>query len=264
MFALQSQIVLIEGNVYDYPSYYDVLFNSSWKAEYRFLHHAFENFAKGRVRWVFEPACGTGRLLWRLAKDGFAVSGLDLNSKAVAFCNRRMRRHGLVPAAILGDIAVDLGLEEPIDAAFNLVSSFCHLTTEQQAEKHLRLIAEALRPGGVYLLGFHLKPRGVAECDSERWVCRRGSLGLSTELKSVAWDRRRRIETIEFRINAATPSRTVALFDRFPFRTYTLPQFRALLQKIESLELAATFDFSFEETELDDDSVDVVFVLKNR
>jgi len=252
-----------QASVYDYPSYYDVLFNSSWKREYEFLLHALETYASIPIKRVFEPACGTGRFLWRLAKDGFQVHGLDLNRKAVAFCNRRMRRHGFADAALCGDIAVDLQLDRPIDAAFNLVSSFCHLTQEKQAENHLRLIADALRPGGLYLLGFHLKPQGTAECGSERWSARRGSLSLSSHLQSVRWNEKERTETIEIRITAQKPNGIVRLFDRFEFRTYTLAQFRNLLRKIGRFEVVQTYNFLYEPIKPNPSTEDVIFVLRH-
>jgi len=252
----------LQASIYDYPSYYDLLFNSSWKREYEFLLHAFEMYASVPVKRVFEPACGTGRLLWRLARDGFQVRGLDLNQKSIKFCNQRMKRHGFPDAAFYGDIAVDLKQDRPIDAAFNLVSSFCHLTTETQAVNHLRLIADALRPGGLYLLGFHLKPKGIAECDAESWVCRRGSLSLSSHLKAVHWNEKKRVETIEVRFTAQTPNKTVHLLDRFPFRTYTLAQFRQLLHKVRRFEVVQTYNFTFEPCQPNSSSEDVVFVLR--
>ena len=72
----------IVGDIYDYPKYYDVLFGSDWKAEFDFLEDCFERHTPRVVRRLFEPACGTGRLLMRLAEAGYEVSGNDLNAKA--------------------------------------------------------------------------------------------------------------------------------------------------------------------------------------
>ena len=44
------------------------------------------------------------------------------------------------------------------DLAHCLVSTFKYLLTEAAARAHLRSVARALRPGGVYALGFHLSP----------------------------------------------------------------------------------------------------------
>ncbi len=63
----------IQGDLYDYPKYYDLVYGSDWKAEFDFLLDCFEQHAKVRVRRVFEPACGTGRLLVKLAAAGFHV-----------------------------------------------------------------------------------------------------------------------------------------------------------------------------------------------
>lgn len=259
-----SKTTQVFGSVYDYPSYYDVLFNSSWKREWDFLIRSARNHAKVPVRRIFEPACGTGRLLWRLAKTGFQVEGLDLNPKAVGFCNRRMRRHGLKESAKIGDMSKDLLLDHPVELVFNFVSSFCHLLEQSQAEQHLRLVSRSLVPGGIYLLGFHLKPRGKAECDREQWSVRKGNLALTTDLQTTHWDRKARREKIEFRIQARTPGKTVNLVDRFDFRTYTKDQFLALLKRTDSLEIAAIYDFSFEPIPLNHESEDVVFVLRKK
>jgi SAM-dependent methyltransferase len=82
----------MSANLYDYPRYYDLVFGSDWKAEFHFLRQAFDKFCGPRVRRVFEPACGTGRLLYRLALAGYEVSGLDLNPRAVDYCNQRLAR----------------------------------------------------------------------------------------------------------------------------------------------------------------------------
>ena len=95
----------IQGNLYDYPKYYDLVYGSDWKAEFDFLLACFEEHARVQVRRVFEPACGTGRLLYGLAKRGFKVEGIDLNPKAVAFSNQRFQRHGRKPTAWVMDRA---------------------------------------------------------------------------------------------------------------------------------------------------------------
>ena len=254
--------VTIDGNVYDHPKLYDVLFSVEWKREIEFLNACFRRYGGGPVRRVFEPACGTGRLLWRLGKQGFEVSGLDLNPRAVAFCNRRLRKHGLPETAFLGDMT-DFHLERPVDAAFNLVSSFLYLTTEESARKHLRQMAAVLRPKGLYLLGFHLIPLGVATCSNETWTTARGSLTVQSELRSIQRNAAKRLDTIELRIRAKTPTKTYELIDTFPMRTYTAAQFRRLLTDVAVFDVLETFDFRMKHPiKIDGDTEDVVFVLR--
>lgn len=256
-------------SVYDHPSLYDVLFSDSCKREIEFLvrtfrrHHAKENGA------LLEPACGTGRLLWRLGKRGFQTAGLDLNSKAIAFCNRRLRRHGLPETAIRGDMT-DLTLEmfrrkKPFDMAFNLVSSFLHLTTENAARNHLQAVAGALNSGGIYVLGLHLLPRGEAACSSEFWRVRHGSLTVESSLRRRNLDRRKRLETVEFRIRGITPKRTYDVVDTFPLRTYTAGQFMKLLDVSGAFEVLEVYDFSFDAPiRLNSETEDAVFLLRKK
>ena len=48
----------LEGSLYDYPRYYDLVFGSDWKAGFDFLIACFQNLAKRRVERVFEPGDG--------------------------------------------------------------------------------------------------------------------------------------------------------------------------------------------------------------
>jgi 2-polyprenyl-3-methyl-5-hydroxy-6-metoxy-1,4-benzoquinol methylase len=81
-------------SLYDYPVYYDVVFGSDWRAEFKFLEGVFRLHGRRPTRSLFEPACGTGRLLVPLAKAGYRVAGNDLNERAVDYCNARLKRRG--------------------------------------------------------------------------------------------------------------------------------------------------------------------------
>lgn len=257
---------ILQANIYDYPKYYDLLFGSDWKAEYAFICGCFVQHADRPVRRVFEPACGTGRLLIKLAQAGYRVSGLDLNPKAVDYCNARLKRLGFPPTAFVGDMT-DFRLPRQIDAAFNTINSFRHLRTERQAENHLRCVARSLLKGGLYLLGFHLTPSRGDACSEESWTARRGHLGVNSRMWSIEVDRRRRTELVGFTFDVYTPTRQFRLVDQFTFRTYNATQFRRLLDRVGELEWIESYDFSYdldEPAEIDDQTEDVVFVLRKR
>ena len=78
-------------SLYDYPRYYDLVYGSDWKAEFDFLTRIFNQHVTGTTKRLLEPACGTGRLMFRLERAGLGVDGLDLSEKAVDYCNRRLR-----------------------------------------------------------------------------------------------------------------------------------------------------------------------------
>jgi SAM-dependent methyltransferase len=257
---------VIQGTIYDYPKYYDLLFGSDCKAEYDFLVECFRRHALRLVRRLFEPACGTGRLLVRFARAGYHVSGNDLNPQAVAYCNARLVRHGFAPAATVGDMA-DFRLRRKVDAALSTINSFPHLPSERQAEGHLRCVARALAKGGIYVLGFHLTPTRGRPWDGESWSARRGHLGVLSRMWSVEVDRRRRRERVGFTFDVYTPTRQFRLQDEMVFRTYTAGQFRRLLARVDALEPVATYDFSYhvdQPIRVTAETQDVVFVLRRR
>ncbi len=255
---------VIRAHIYDYPKYYDLLFGSDWKAEFDFLQAVFGRHALRPVRRVFEPACGTGRLLVKLAQAGYEVAGNDLNRRAIDYCNARLARRGVPAAATVGDMA-DFRLRRRVDAAFNTISSFRHLATEKQAEAHLRAVGCALAPGGIYVLGIHLTPPGRRDCDEESWSARRGSLGVISHMWSIHVDRRRRQQRVGMTLDVYTPTRVFRLEDEILFRTYTDRQFLRLLGRVDELELVETYDFAYNVDRpivLDHRTEDVVFVLR--
>jgi len=254
----------LRGSIYDYPKYYDLLFGSDWKAEFDFFSACFRLHARRPVRRLFEPACGTGRLLFRFAKAGYDVCGLDLNPKAVEYCNRRLQRHGLPPAAFVGDMS-DFKLKRKADAAFNPINSFRELRSERQAEKHLRCMARCLARGGLYLLCLHLTPQTKQQCVYESWSARRGHLGIVSKMKSLRVDRRRRKEYVLMQFDVYTPTRTFRVRSDMVFRTYTARQMMGLLKRVGGFEIAATYDFRYDlgsPITVGPDTEDVVLVLR--
>ncbi len=254
----------LRANVYDFPRYYDLVYGSDWKAELDFLAAGFRRYADRKVARVFEPACGTGRLLFRLAKAGFHVSGLDLNARAVDYCNRRLQRHGFPASAWVGDMT-DFRLARPVDAAFNMINSFRHLADESSACRHLEAVARSLRKGGLYILGLHLTPTRGEPMEEECWSAQRGHLAVNTRLWTRRRDRRKRTEHCGMIYDVYTPTRHIRLTDEIVFRTYTWPQFRTLLAKVPALKLVATHDFAYDlstETPVHATTEDVVFVLR--
>ncbi|MCI0359454.1 MAG: class I SAM-dependent methyltransferase [Planctomycetaceae bacterium] len=254
------------ANLYDYPSYYDLVFGSDWKAEFDFLLAVFDTHIPGKVRRLFEPACGTGRLVFRLAQAGYKVSGLDLNPRAVDYCNRRLARHGLPASVVVGDMA-DFRLPHKVDAAFNTINSFRHLLSEDAARSHLRCVAQSLRKGGVYVLGLHLTPTEGNPLEEESWSARRGHLAINTHLKTHDLDLRHRTERCLMVMDIYTPTQSRQIVDELVFRTYTARQLRRLLADVPELKLVATYDFHYRldtPTEIAADTQDVVLILQRR
>ena len=257
---------VIRGDLYDYPKYYDLLFGSDWKAEFDFLQVCFEKHAERRVQRLFEPACGTGRLLIKLAQAGYEVAGNDLNPQAVDYCNARLARYGFPKSVAVGDMS-DFQVARKFDAGFNMINSFRHLPTEQQAESHLQCMADAIAKGGLYILGLHLIPTGGDRSEEESWSARRGNLVINSHMWSKAIDRRRRMEKLGMRLDVYTPTRHLRIDDEMFYRTYTARQMTALLDRVPSWELVETYDFAYgihDPIRITTTTEDVVYILRKR
>ncbi len=257
---------ILNANLYDFPRYYDLVFGSDWKAEFDFLQAVIPKHVSGKVTRVFEPACGTGRLMYRLAKEGYDVSGLDLNEKAVAYCNKRMARHGFDGTAFVADMT-DFRLKQKVDVAFNMINSFRHLQTADGARAHLQCVADCLRKGGVYVLGLHLTPTTAESSDEESWSASRGNLCVNTRLWSLGRDMKKRLETFSMTFDIYTPTRSFRIADTLTFRTYTAPEMAKLIKSVPSLEITATYDFAYNinrSITVDSDTEDIVYILRKR
>lgn len=264
--AVSAQSNDVEGNLYDFPRYYDLVFGCDWRAEVDFLRGIFAKYVPGKAKSLFEPACGTGRLIFRLAKLGYKCSGLDLNPHAIDFCNQRLAKHDLPKSAFVGDMT-DFTLPKPVDAAFNTINSFRHLLSEKQAIAHLQCMANCLRKGGVYVLGLHLTPLTTDPIEEEVWTTRRGKLCLQTRLKSVETNLKKRIERCEMTLTVDSPRQKLVIHDELKFRTYTDTQILQLIKQVPELKLAGVYDFRYRidlPTEIDELSQDVVMILQKQ
>jgi len=247
---------------YATPLYYDIIFDADTAREADFILGAWERFGPGladgrAVVHAFEPACGSGRLMIELIKRGWCVDGFDLSDGMLEFARQRLATLGLS-----GDLSnqpmQDFKLPHApgngcvgYDLAFNFVSTFKYLLTEDDARHHLQCVADHLRPGGLYLLGFHLTEDDQATGETERWVSHRDGLQVVCNIHGFPPDHERRIERVRSRLVVTDLSETgnqaVRRFESsWDFRTYNTQQRAALLASVPSLEAIAVYDFTYD------------------
>ncbi len=256
---------------YDSPRHYDMVYDDYTKPETRFLEAMLRRHgppAEGPRR-VLEPACGSGRLVESLARRGHRVWGFDLNENQLAYARARLRRRCLRGVLWQDDLA---GFEIPkgaggFDLAHCLVSTFKYVLTEADAVRHLRKVAAALRPGGLYVLGLHLTDYANPAPDHERWAATQGRTSVVSDTWSAPANRRTRTEAMRTRMRIREGERSWVTETEWTFRTYGPGQLRDLLRKAPALELVACHDFHYDVTEtreLDLSSTDIVLVLRRK
>ena len=261
-----SSASYVQSSWYDAPQYYDLAFRSETRPEAEFLEAVFRKYVAFPVQRLLEPACGSGRLVAEMAARGYDVTGFDLSEPALAYLRRRLARRRLQATVFQADMA-DFALPRPADAAYSTFDSFRHLLTERDASRHLQCVADAVRSGGLYILGFHLLPPDASEECTERWTARWGGTRVTVTLRVLSTDRRRRLETIRISLLVRRGPQTLRLRDEFPLRMYTASQFRRLLARVPAWELLDVYDFWYEidhPLQLDDEISDTVFILRKR
>ncbi|MCC9599275.1 class I SAM-dependent methyltransferase [Stieleria sp. JC731] len=257
---------VLNESIYDHPKYYDLVFGADCAAETKFILGCAELYLTKPAKRFFEPACGTGRLLYHLARKGYDVDGLDLNPKAVDFCNERFQKYGFDYRAFVADMS-DFRVKRKSDLAFNTINSFRHLSSESAARGHMTSMANAVRVGGIYLLGVHLTPTKAAPSDGESWSARRGHLMVNTHMWTNNRDPKKRVERYGIRFDIHKPSGSFRINDELVLRSYTRRQMDQLISHSGKWESIATYDFGYDladPIDVDDTTEDVVYVLKRK
>jgi|ERR1700737_2547356 SAM-dependent methyltransferase len=257
---------ILLANWFDYPHYCDIAFQAYARREAEFIEAACQKYCPFRVRRLLEPACGSGRLVTRLAARGYEVTGFDLSQPALNYLQQCVAARGLRVETFEAEMS-DFRLDRLVDAAYCTISTFRHLLTEQTARDHLRCIADSLRPGGIYVLGFYLLPTGVEKDKTKRWTQRRGETKVTVTLRVLSVDLQSRIEKLRVSLLVRQTSKEFRLRHEFRFRTYTTRQFRRLLNSVPSLELCDVYDFRYDIDQplaLNGEMAYTVFVLRRR
>ncbi len=249
---------------YDYPEYYDAGFAEGVESEADFYQKVFEKYIPFPVKEIFEPGCGSGRMVIELAKRGYKLTGLDLSQSMLDYCKSELKRNGQKAKMILGDMT-DFDLGHTIDAAINPINTFRHLLTEESARKHLECVAKHLKVGGVYILGLHLWPKDGDLFGAERWQAKHKDARIFYTLTVEESDPKARVEQLRLTMTVKRPDESFKFVDRLHLRLYTAPQIKSLIKSVPSLKIAGVYDFWYEIDEpvkLDSEICDTVLILQ--
>lgn len=251
---------------YDAPRLYDIVFDSDTRHEASFLLAIARRHGARAPERALEPACGSGRLVAELARRGLAVTGFDRSTAMLEYARRRLARRGLAARLVERDLRA-FRFATRFELAHCLVSTFKYLLDERSARAHLRCVAAALAPGGVYVLGLHLTDYARRGVERERWVESRGATTVTCVTTVEPADRRTRREDLCTRLTAVGPRGTRRIETRWQFRTYDAAEIRSTIAAVPDLDLVAVHDFTYDlarERDLDDDRDDKVLVLRKR
>ena len=249
---------------YDYPELYELGFLKDTPKESIFLGEVFKKYVPFPVHRVLELGCGSGRLICDMAKRGYAMTGLDLNPTALAYCNKKLKKQKSTGELVEGDMT-NFSFDEPFDAAINAINTFRHLETEEAALAHLDCVAKNLKPGGVFVLSLHLLPPDGDLWGTERWSAKQADMSIYYALTVVETSMKTRLEKLRISMLVKKKDDSFRLSDHITLRIYTAKQLKSLLAKAKQFKLIAVHDFWYDiesVQKLNGEAVDTALVLQ--
>ena len=225
---------------YSAPRYYDIAFNVFRRRECDFLEGCFAKHAVGPVRRVLDIACGTGQHLIRLAERGYEMTGLDLSAESLAYVKDRAAAKGLQATLVRADMA-DFRLEPPFDAAICMQDSQGHLLTNEALLSHFKAVANAVRPGGLYIFDRMVPNNWAHPATRWSWTRRQGRVTVRTTFRTMLnIDEVNQICREEITLEVFKGGRKRrGIRHRYQTRVIFPQELRALIQLTGEFELAA-------------------------
>ncbi len=251
---------------YDTPLYYDIVFDDYTRPEAEFLESVLGRHAHTRGRKVLEPACGSGRLVAFLASRGFSVTGFDKNELMLRYAKKRLQKRKLKARLFQGRLE-RFSVKDKYDLAHCFVSTFRYILTEEGARSHLRCIQNALKPGGLYVLGVHLSDYDTDRCSRERWDRSRKGVHVTCNIHNWPANPKKRRERHRCRMVVRRSGKVHRQENIWDLRAYNARQLKSTLRSVPDLEHVATYDMAYDihdPREFCDDQLDCVLVLRRR
>jgi SAM-dependent methyltransferase len=115
--------------------------------DYRELFESIVGFLDThQCRSILDVACGTGRLMAILEKEGYDVTGLDLSQEMLDIAKTRCK------GKLLRQDMREMHVNRTFDALLCLGRSFGYMLTDDDASRALEGFCKALRDGGILVL----------------------------------------------------------------------------------------------------------------
>jgi SAM-dependent methyltransferase len=145
-----------EGSTWD--PVWDQIFRSKEWGKYppehvvRFVARSFyRELDRSQVR-ILEIGCGPGANVWFMAREGFAVAGIDGSETAIQKARERLASEGLAADLRVGDYTQLPWEASSFDGVIENVSLYC--SPWAGIEQALNEVLRVLKPGGLFLSSF--------------------------------------------------------------------------------------------------------------
>ncbi|MBW7675002.1 class I SAM-dependent methyltransferase [Chryseobacterium chendengshani] len=135
---------------FDTPYYHLLYNNRDYTEAENFITKLTQELQLPQSSKIIDLACGKGRHSVFLNKLGYDVLGLDLSQQSIEF-DKQFENESLTFKVHDIRNAID---SEPVDAVFNLFTSFGYFDNETDDRNVFKSVYDALKPNGYFVLDY--------------------------------------------------------------------------------------------------------------
>ncbi len=238
------------SDLYNHPFYYDLAFGWDQTEEIKGLGKIWEKHYPLEVKSVLEPACGTGRVLVALARQGYFALGYDINPNMVEFAREKLLKEGVEKKAKVaeGDM-VNFTWGEKFDVAVNLINSLGYLLDPELVKNHLKTTATCLKDGGLYVIQLSFRIPQEELPKQQTWFEQKEGVSIETTWQVLKEDQEKNLSHHYCIMKIKERGVEGKLEESHTMASWTYPSFKKILLQTRTWKLAAIYNEKFQEVE---------------
>ena len=235
------------NHIYSYPLYYEVGFcTKRLDRKIKFIVDCYKAHRKGSLlTHVLDNGCGTGLYLEKLANLGIDVTGYDVSPQMVEYASARFSRMKVKSHFFESDLR-HFKTRHKSDMAICTYGSFQYLQTADDIVRHLKCVARALKPHGLYLVTlpsiqeFIANPPGSLNA---QWSKYRGGVTVEVDFtyrqQPIDWTTQTFAGAGRIKVN--DNGKKLSLWLPYKYRIFSLQEINALVALSRCFEIVEVY-----------------------
>ncbi len=237
-----------------YAGAYDAFYaEKDYDAECDTIEGAFRRYAVAPVHTVLDLGCGTGNHALRMARRGYAVTGIDLSAEMLRRAHAKADGAGLAVEFHQGDVRY-FDAFATFDAALLMFAVLGYQHDDEDVLETFRNIRRHLRPGGLLTFDAWYGPGVLADPPGSRSRTVETDEGPLLRSVTSEMDVRRHLCRVQYRLSRMQAGRAACVAEETHVVRYFFPDELELQLAVSGFELLALGDFNEPDREPDDDS----------
>ncbi len=226
---------------YSYAKYYDIAFDfKDIPKECSFLKELAVKHLNRTLSSFIEFGAGPALHCMELAKDLRLVTAVDLSREMTDYAISKASDLGVSVRCDCADM-ITYCSQDTYDMAALLMDSTSYLLTNEQVIDHLRTVAQALNPGGLYVLEMS-HPKSVFDISKttvNEWEMIRGDTKVKVTWGSAddKFDPITQLTEVSVTLDYEDGEKKGTLKDSSPQRCFTATEFAALVKASGTFEI---------------------------